>query len=86
MMKAIESTWMNDELRMLNESVSGFFDAELIPNVPRWSEQGHVDREFWTKAGGRARAPRRVDTRGLRRLGRRHLTRLRHLPGGRAHR
>ena len=51
MMKAIESTWMNDELHMLNESVSDFFDAELVPNVRRWSEQGHVDREFWTKAG-----------------------------------
>ena len=36
---------------MLNESVSAFFDAELVPNVPRWSEQGYVDREFWTKAG-----------------------------------
>ena len=24
-MKAIESTWMNDEFHVLNESVSGFF-------------------------------------------------------------
>ncbi|MGH8447358.1 MAG: acyl-CoA dehydrogenase family protein, partial [Solimonas sp.] len=28
-----------------------FMQAEVAPHVARWDEQGHVDRELWTKAG-----------------------------------
>ena len=50
-MQAIRANWMNDELRLLEESVGGFFDNDLVPNISRWQDQGQVDREFWTKAG-----------------------------------
>ena len=51
-MMPIQADWMDEELQMFHASVAGFFEAELEPNVERWSEQGYVDREFWEKAGG----------------------------------
>lgn len=45
------SSWMDDELQMLSDAVSKFYHAEMHPHEPRWQKQGHVDREFWNKAG-----------------------------------
>ncbi|TDU28968.1 acyl-CoA dehydrogenase [Panacagrimonas perspica] len=45
------SSWMNEELDLLRDSVRRFFEAEAVPNDHRWNQQKHVDREFWRKAG-----------------------------------
>ncbi|TDE39744.1 acyl-CoA dehydrogenase family protein [Antarcticimicrobium sediminis] len=45
------SGWAQDEHGMFADSVGRFYDAELVPNIDRWVEQGLVDRAFWTKAG-----------------------------------
>lgn len=43
--------WMNDELRLMAESVRSFLEDEYIPHDARYEEQNFVDREFWKKAG-----------------------------------
>lgn len=43
--------WMSDELDMLSDSCRRFFREECLPHYDRWEEQGHVDRDAWTKAG-----------------------------------
>ena len=48
---ATSAKWMNDELRLLEESATGFFESELVPHIERWEKQGQIDREFWNKAG-----------------------------------
>jgi len=45
------SPWMNDELRILQDTVKQFYSKEFLPNYERWIEQGFVDREAWLKAG-----------------------------------
>jgi len=45
------SPWMNDELRALRDTARRFFEREAVPNMPKWSEQRFVDREFWLAAG-----------------------------------
>jgi acyl-CoA dehydrogenase len=42
---------MTDEHKMFRESVRKFFKNELVPNLPKWREQGVVDQDFWLKAG-----------------------------------
>lgn len=44
-----ESSWMDDELRILKESVEHFFIKECEPEKKRWKEQGFIDRETWVK-------------------------------------
>ncbi|TYO98425.1 acyl-CoA dehydrogenase [Geothermobacter ehrlichii] len=50
-MKSNEPTWMDDELRILRDSVRQFYLEEFVPHYERWCEQGVVDREAWIKAG-----------------------------------
>lgn len=50
-MTAHISPWMNDELTMLQESLRGFYAKEMVPHEDRWQQQGHIDRDFWNKAG-----------------------------------
>ncbi|MDE4303908.1 acyl-CoA dehydrogenase family protein [Phaeobacter gallaeciensis] len=50
-MTAHSSPWMTDELAMLQDSCRSFFTAEMAPHEERWQKQGHIDREFWNKAG-----------------------------------
>lgn len=45
------SPWMTEDLDALRDHSRAFMAKELIPNNERWSEQGHVDREFWKSAG-----------------------------------
>tara|TARA_A100000171_G_scaffold34086_1_gene32476 strand:+ start:678 stop:1814 length:1137 start_codon:yes stop_codon:yes gene_type:complete len=42
---------MDDELQMLRDAVRKFYDAEMEPHEERWQDQGHIDRDFWNKAG-----------------------------------
>lgn len=43
--------WMTEELDILRDHVARFYASEMVPNEKRWQEQGHVDRDFWRKAG-----------------------------------
>ncbi|MDT8429157.1 MAG: acyl-CoA dehydrogenase family protein [Pseudomonadales bacterium] len=43
--------WMDEELQILRESVRRFYHKEFVPLVPKWDQQGCVDRDAWTKAG-----------------------------------
>ncbi|MCB1670941.1 MAG: acyl-CoA dehydrogenase family protein [Gammaproteobacteria bacterium] len=45
------SPWMTEELAMLANSVARFYQREFVPLLPRWEQQGVVDREAWYKAG-----------------------------------
>ncbi|MGR3622650.1 acyl-CoA dehydrogenase family protein [Pseudophaeobacter sp.] len=45
------SPWMDDELLMLQDSLRDFYANEMVPHEARWQQQGHVDRDFWVKAG-----------------------------------
>ena len=44
-------SWMTEELDILSDHAARFYAAEMVPNEVRWQEQGHVDRDFWRKAG-----------------------------------
>lgn len=46
-----KTPWMDEELGIFADSVAKFFATEMVPNENRWQKQGHVDREFWNKAG-----------------------------------
>jgi acyl-CoA dehydrogenase len=50
-MKAYESPWMDDDLRMLREAVSRFVETEMLPHEPRWRAQHHVDPGAWRQVG-----------------------------------
>jgi acyl-CoA dehydrogenase len=50
-MNAVESPWMDGDLRTFRETVSRFVEAEMVPHDARWRAQHHVDRETWLKAG-----------------------------------
>ena len=45
------SPWMTDELKALRDVARQFFEREAAPQMAKWSEQRHVDRDFWLKAG-----------------------------------
>ena len=45
------SPWMTEDLHLLADSARKFFDQEFAPHQERWSNEGIMDREAWTKAG-----------------------------------
>ena len=45
------ASWMDEELRIFQDSIAKFYQAEMFPHETRWQDQGHVDRDFWYKAG-----------------------------------
>ena len=45
------SSWMDRDLDMVADLARTFFTKECAPHEERWTEQQHVDREVWTKAG-----------------------------------
>lgn len=46
-----QSSWMNDELRMLEESVRRFYESECVPYYDEWEKSGSVGAALWKKAG-----------------------------------
>ncbi|MFI9409817.1 acyl-CoA dehydrogenase family protein [Nocardia gamkensis] len=50
-MTTYRSAWLDDDLDALRELARSFFAKELTPNIDKFIEQHHVDRDFWTKAG-----------------------------------
>lgn len=45
------SPWMDEELHIMRDAVRKFFQKEFVPNMPKWEEQGFIDREAWLVAG-----------------------------------
>lgn len=46
------SPWLaEDELRILQDAATRFFEQEFVPHNDRWRTQGEVDRDAWQKAG-----------------------------------
>ncbi|MEZ5450197.1 MAG: acyl-CoA dehydrogenase family protein [Thiolinea sp.] len=50
-MNTYQTPWMDEELTLFRDSIAKFYAAEMAPHEPRWQKQGHVDRDFWLKAG-----------------------------------
>ncbi|MFC4127262.1 acyl-CoA dehydrogenase family protein [Nocardia rhizosphaerae] len=50
-MAANRSSWMNEDLDALRELARAFMNKELVPNIDKYREQHHVDRDLWNKAG-----------------------------------
>jgi len=46
-----QSPWLDDELRILRDAATRFFEQEFKPHNAQWISQGKVDREAWNKAG-----------------------------------
>jgi acyl-CoA dehydrogenase len=42
---------MDDDLRLLRDSVARFVATEMLPHEPRWRAQKHVDRATWRAVG-----------------------------------
>jgi acyl-CoA dehydrogenase len=44
-------SWMSEDLVLLEEQAGRFLDAELVPHLERWHQEGMMDREAWNKLG-----------------------------------
>jgi acyl-CoA dehydrogenase len=42
---------MDDDLRLLRDTVARFVETEMLPHDARWRAQHHVDREIWRRVG-----------------------------------
>ena len=45
------SHWMRDEHRMLEDATRAFLMQKWVPQIPRWRDQGEMDRSSWNAAG-----------------------------------
>ncbi|WP_067693101.1 acyl-CoA dehydrogenase family protein [Nocardia jejuensis] len=50
-MSTYRSSWHDEDLDALRELARSFCEKELEPNLARFAEQHHVDRDLWNKAG-----------------------------------
>ena len=50
-MSILNSPWMNDELRILHDSVLRFTQDTFEPHREAWEKQGMCDRDAWRQAG-----------------------------------
>ncbi len=41
----------DSEHNLLREEISRFLDSEVVPQLDRWEEQGHADRQIWNQLG-----------------------------------
>jgi acyl-CoA dehydrogenase len=48
---AYRSAWADDDVIVLKEMATKFFETEALPHRERWAAQKCVDRDFWYKAG-----------------------------------
>jgi len=44
-------SWMTEDLVLLEEQAGRFLDAELVPHLERWHEEGMMDRTVWNRLG-----------------------------------
>ncbi|MFT4520132.1 MAG: acyl-CoA dehydrogenase [Halioglobus sp.] len=50
-MSILNSSWVDDDLRILHDSTLRFTQAEFEPQREAWEKQGMCDRSAWNKAG-----------------------------------
>ena len=50
-MSTYRSPWLDSDLDALRELARDFFAKEVVPNIDKFIEQHHVDRDLWNKAG-----------------------------------
>lgn len=50
-MSILNSSWVDDELRILHDAAYGFTKSEFDPKREAWEKQGLCDREAWRQAG-----------------------------------
>jgi len=50
-MQQYNSPWMTEDHVMFRDSVRRFFEAEFVPQREHWIERGHMEPEYWRKAG-----------------------------------
>lgn len=50
-MSILQSSWMNDELRILHDAAYGFTKKEFDPKREEWEKAGLCDRQAWNQAG-----------------------------------
>jgi acyl-CoA dehydrogenase len=43
--------WMSEDVVLLEEQARRFFNAEFVPHIEQWHEDGIMDRAMWVKAG-----------------------------------
>ncbi|MFB7089139.1 acyl-CoA dehydrogenase family protein [Streptomyces sp. NPDC056296] len=48
---ATRPAWSDDEGELLREVAAEFLRREAVPQLEKWAGQGHVDPEFWARAG-----------------------------------
>ncbi|MDL9938516.1 acyl-CoA dehydrogenase family protein [Gordonia sp. ABSL1-1] len=47
----VRSAWENDDLTALRDLARSFCEKEIKPNIEKFIDQHHVDRDLWNKAG-----------------------------------
>ncbi len=47
----LRHAWMTDEIAMLREQSRRFVEDRLVPQLPRWRAQKHVERGAWAEVG-----------------------------------
>ena len=50
-MTAYRSNWLDEDLDSFRGLARGFCEKELKPNLDKFADQHHVDRDLWNKAG-----------------------------------
>jgi acyl-CoA dehydrogenase len=50
-MSILNSSWIDDELRILHDSALRFTQSEFAPHREAWEKQGKCDRDAWRVAG-----------------------------------
>ncbi len=50
-MSILQSSWIDDELRILHDAAYGFTKSEFEPKREEWEKNGLCDRDAWRQAG-----------------------------------
>ncbi|WP_405325798.1 acyl-CoA dehydrogenase family protein [Leeuwenhoekiella sp. LLG6367-2.1] len=47
----MKNIYFSEEHELFRESLRGFLQKEVVPNIDTWEETGTIDRSIWTKMG-----------------------------------
>ncbi len=50
-MNSYRSPWINDDHVMFRDAARKFIETEFVPRREHWNERGHMEPEYWAKAG-----------------------------------
>lgn len=51
LMDEYQSPWHTPEIEQFQHTARRYWTAELLPRLPAWEAQGHIDREVWNQLG-----------------------------------